>query len=123
LSEESRFPPVALPDVPYARELQQHCLSFEGAWEDYPWGDVVFKVGKKMFSAVGAVDGKAHITAKATMPDADFLVQLPHIQRAAYVGRYGWLSVTIDEETFEHAKDLIANSYALVAPKRKSRTS
>ena len=116
---ESRFPPVDLPDVQFVRELQAYCLAFAGAWEDYPWGDVVFKAGPKMFAALGSMDGAAMVTLKATPADADFLTQLPHIQRAAYVGRYGWVTVTIsDAETLAHAKDLIAASYELVAPKR-----
>jgi hypothetical protein len=50
---DSRYPPVALPDSPLARAVQAHCLAFEGAWEDYPWGDIVYKVGAKMFAATG----------------------------------------------------------------------
>ena len=113
----SRFPPVSLPDSPYARGLQSHCLSLPGAWEDYPWGDIVYKVGAKMFAATGTALPLT-VTVKAMPEDADVLVQLPHVSRAAYVGRHGWVSVQVsDEVTLDHAKELFQASYDLVRAK------
>jgi predicted DNA-binding protein (MmcQ/YjbR family) len=115
----SRYPPVALPDSPYARELQGFCLTFPGPFEDYPWGDIVYKVGAKLFAAIGGEP--IALTVKATPEDADVLVQLPHISVARYIGRWGWVTVEVsDAATFEHAKELIEASYALVAPKRRT---
>jgi predicted DNA-binding protein (MmcQ/YjbR family) len=117
---ESRFPPVELPDTPIARELQRHCLSFEGAWEDYPWGDVVYKVGTKMFAALGVTDALGSLTVKATLEDQDALCQLPHIEKARYVGKHGWITITVsDDATLAHARDLIAESYRLVRGTRR----
>ncbi len=117
----ANFPPVALPEHRWAADLQAYCLSFEGVFEDYPWGDIVYKVGKKMFATLGGDSEILTITAKAAPLDAGALVELPHIERAAYVGRYGWVHVTIsDEATLDHAKELIAASYALVAPKKRA---
>ncbi len=118
---ESRFPPVELPDTPLARELQAYCLSFDGAWEDYPWGEIVYKVGKKVFAFTGVPDNDvAHVTVKATPDDAMALEQLPHIKRAAYIGRHGWVNVEVNGVgDLPFVKDLIAASYALVAPKKK----
>jgi predicted DNA-binding protein (MmcQ/YjbR family) len=48
-------------------------------------------------------------------------VQLPHIEKAKYVGQHGWITVTVgDGATLAHAGDLIAESYRLVRGKRRS---
>lgn len=120
---ESRFPPVDLPDSPYAFAVQRFCLDFPDAWEDYPWGSIVFKVGPRMFASTGA-SLPVSVTVKATHEDADVLTQLPHISRARYIGRHGWVTVVIDDEAaLDHARDLIAASYALVrkTPGRRGR--
>jgi len=116
---ESRFPPVALPETPVAKELQRYCLSFDGAWEDYPWGDIVYKVGSRIFVFLGTGGGMAGVTVKATPGDADALCQLPHIARARYIGRHGWVSVRIEDEGgLGQVFDLIDASYRLVRGKR-----
>jgi predicted DNA-binding protein (MmcQ/YjbR family) len=116
-----RFPPVALPDHAFARDLQAFCLTFPGAWEDYPWGEIVYKVGAKMFGATGP-SLPLEFTMKATKDDAEFLTQPPHISRARYIGQHGWVTVHVaDASTLEQAKDLIATSYQPVATKKRRR--
>ena len=118
----AKFPAVPLPDSPISRSVRDFCLSFDGAYEDYPWGDIVYKVGTKMFAATGTML-PVSITVKADKEDASVLVQMPNIARAAYIGQHGWVTITVkDDETWALAKDLIATSFELVAPKqRKSR--
>jgi predicted DNA-binding protein (MmcQ/YjbR family) len=67
-----------------------------------------------MFAALGG-DQATNVTVKATPEDAAVLVQMPHIAVAPYVGRYGWVTVSVaDEAALDQAMALISMSYDLV---------
>lgn len=121
---QSRFPAVPAPPSPYFAPMQAYCLSLPGAWEDYPWGDIIHKVGNKMFAGSGQREGgDLSVTVKATLDDQAALVQMPGVSVARYVGKHGWITVTItDEASLQFALDLINASYELVAhPPKKAR--
>lgn len=99
-------------------ELREKCMSLPDVVEDYPWGDIVWKVKGKMFAATGP--SGSGVTVKATLDQQAALIQLPNIEVAKYVGKYGWVSVTLeDKKTLEFALDLIDESYAQVAKKKR----
>lgn len=105
-------------------EIKAYCLAKPGAFEDHPWGDTVFKVGPKgkIFCFCG--EETAVTTVKSTIEKQSALLQHPHIEMAAYVGRHGWVTVQLrDEDTYRFAFELIDESYDLVAPKRKESVS
>jgi predicted DNA-binding protein (MmcQ/YjbR family) len=118
---ESRFEPVPFPDLRFAPDIRAYCLDLPDTWEDYPWGDIVYKVGTKMFVGLGT-QAPLTVTVKATPEDAEELIEYPHISVAPYVGRYGWVSVAIeDEAALDQALALISMSYDLVRKGSRSR--
>ena len=73
-----------------------------------------------MFACTG--DGSNVVTVKSTPDKQAALIQHPNIEKAAYVGRYGWVTITIpDRETMGLAQDLIDESYELVTATKKRR--
>jgi predicted DNA-binding protein (MmcQ/YjbR family) len=91
-------------------------LRFDGAYEDYPWGETVFKVRGKIFATISGDATSLKVSLKATPDDAAALTQLEGITPARYVGRYGWLEIVVpDEGAAALVQDLITASYALVA--------
>jgi predicted DNA-binding protein (MmcQ/YjbR family) len=91
-------------------ELLAYCLAKPGAWQDEPWdGDVVVKVGGKIFaflggpsrSAVGVKCGRGRELAD------EWLLRYPHDAAVmAYLGRSGWNDLRIggaipDDELME----------------------
>jgi predicted DNA-binding protein (MmcQ/YjbR family) len=105
------------PEEVYSK-VRAHCLAKEGAVEEYPWDDVAWKVGGKMF-ACGS-DQSAGLTVKSTLEKQAVLIQHPNITVAAYVGRYGWVHIAIpDEETLDLALELIDESYDQIRPKKR----
>jgi predicted DNA-binding protein (MmcQ/YjbR family) len=79
-------------------ELVAYCLGKPGAAPDEPWeGDLVAKVGGKVFAFLGSGTG---VTLKCGR-DADEAAELraaypDSISQSAYIGRYGWNSITLD---------------------------
>lgn len=80
-------------------EVLRHCLAKPGAWQDEPWeGDVVAKVGSKIFAFLGAGGASVGLKCAATREEADeWLRRFPddaHVM--AYIGRHGWNSLDLD---------------------------
>jgi predicted DNA-binding protein (MmcQ/YjbR family) len=108
--------PAAGPRAPrFYAALRKHCLGKPDATEDHPWGDIAFKVKGKIFAVTGP--GKPlRVSVKADPAEAPALCTHPAIERAAYVGRFGWVTVTIETEAvLGLALELVDASYLLVA--------
>src|SRR5580692_10208737 len=106
--------------VEVCAKIIAYCKSKPDAYEDHPWGDTVFKVGAKGKIFCGCGTETPLISVKSTLEKQAALVQHPNIEVAAYVGRYGWVTVHIrDEQTLALAYELIDESYESVAPKKK----
>jgi predicted DNA-binding protein (MmcQ/YjbR family) len=91
-------------------ELLGYCLAKPGAWRDEPWdGDVVVKVGSKIFAFVGSESGSSvGLQCGATREAADeWLARYPQDATVmAYIGRSGWNSLRLggaipDDEVLE----------------------
>ena len=96
-------------DQAYA-SIRKHCLAKKGAKEEYPWGDVMWKVRGKIFA--GSSDGSNQVTVKATPEEQARLIEHPAIEIAKYVGRFGWVTLTIkNKKVLQLALDLIDQSY------------
>lgn len=111
--------------TPYSRAtLRQWCLALDGAWEDHPWGESVFKVRQKIFVFTGSGDPPASVTLKVTpewrevlLAEEDGCAFVP-----TYVGRFGWVGLHLtDEKAWQLAQDLIPLSYQLVSRRPSAR--
>lgn len=109
-------------ESPYWEELSAYCLSFPGAAEEYPWNDVVYKVKGKSFAFTSGDRPVLIITAKPLPENREMFLAIPGVKVAAYIGRFGWVSMEIDNrESLDLARDLIAESYAVITGKRRRR--
>jgi predicted DNA-binding protein (MmcQ/YjbR family) len=76
-----------------------HALSLPGAWRDEPWdGDVVAKVGPKIFAFLGGDGSGVGLKCGATREEADeWLHRYPgDASVMAYIGRHGWNTLRLD---------------------------
>lgn len=103
-------------------DLLAYCLAKPGAWLDEPWeGDVVAKVGSKIFAFLGSGDG-ASIGVKCgpTREAADeWLTHYPgDASVMAYIGRSGWNTLrTVGAIPADELMDAIDASYEAVVSK------
>lgn len=101
--------------------LRAAALAYPGAWEDFPWGESVVKVGKKVFVFMGR-DASGSIGLSAKLPET-FHAALgePFAAPTGYgLGKSGWVTAKFTDE-----KDVpvplmlqwIDESYRAIAPK------
>jgi predicted DNA-binding protein (MmcQ/YjbR family) len=104
----------------YADRIRALALSWPETYEDEPWGHPVFKVAdNRMFAAMSEADGAVRLTVKLSAEEREIAQLLPFVERAAYVGRYGWVTASVrDEEALEAALEWLRESYWLKAPQR-----
>jgi predicted DNA-binding protein (MmcQ/YjbR family) len=109
-------------------DVLAHCLAKPGAWQDEPWeGDVVVKVGSKIFAFLGGEAGSSvGVKCGPNREVADeWLTRYPADAKVmAYIGRSGWNTLTVggaipDDEVL----DAVDTSYETVVSKlpRKER--
>ncbi|MGD9796192.1 MAG: MmcQ/YjbR family DNA-binding protein [Acidimicrobiia bacterium] len=103
------------------QRLLDFALSLPGAWQDEPWaGDVVAKVGTKIFVFFGGDDGEA-ISVKLDESHA-MASAVPGAKPTGYgLGKHGWVLVPItgpDAPELTVIEDWIEESYAARATKK-----
>jgi len=107
-----------MPD--YREELCRHAAARPEAVEDHPWGHTAFKVRGKLFAIFGdpVPGGPTVVTLKPAKDDLEALLMMDCVRLAAYVGRFGWVTVTVgDEAARDLALDLIEASWGQIAPR------
>jgi predicted DNA-binding protein (MmcQ/YjbR family) len=103
-----------------AARIRTLALSLPEAYEDAPWGNPVFKVAdNRMFASMSVDTDRVRLTVKLTHEEREIAHLLPFVTKAAYVGRYGWITADVaDDETLEAALEWVRESYWLKAPER-----
>jgi predicted DNA-binding protein (MmcQ/YjbR family) len=101
--------------------IRRYCLSFPQATENLQWGDdLCFKVAGKIFAIVSLSAVPQKLCFKCTPEKFTELVEIEGITPAPYVGRYKWVLLErTDILGDEEIRDLIHESYAMVATKAR----
>jgi predicted DNA-binding protein (MmcQ/YjbR family) len=98
-----------------------YCLAKPGAWQDEPWeGDVVAKVGDKIFAFLGPVENQTIGLKCGDRETADLLLDRYHgaASKMAYIGKHGWNTFLLDGTIPpDEIQDLIDVSYELIVAK------
>ncbi|MCJ9429689.1 MmcQ/YjbR family DNA-binding protein [Kordiimonas marina] len=102
--------------------IRAYALSLPHAWEDFPWGEPVFKVGKKVFLFTGTDKaGRTGFTVKLPR-SAEFALLHPFAEKAGYgLGRSGWVTCRFaagERVPADMLCEWVAQSYRTVAPKK-----
>lgn len=111
-------------------DLLAHCLAKPGAWQDEPWeGDVVAKVGPKIFAFLGSAEHiSVGVKCGRNRDEADeWLLRFPddaHVM--AYIGRSGWNTLdcngAIPDDEILEAVDASYDTVVAKLPKRDRPT-
>lgn len=101
-----------------SERIRALALSWPSTYEEEPWGHPVFKVAdNRMFAGMGLGEDGVRLTVKLTPEERDVALSLPFVEKARYVGRYGWVTAHVtDDESIEAALEWLRESFWLRAP-------
>ncbi|MGW3668041.1 MmcQ/YjbR family DNA-binding protein [Streptomyces sp. NPDC005141] len=107
------------------QKVREFALGLPGAAEDFPWGETVAKVNKKVFVFLGLDDGSYPMGITVKLKDEAahaHALTAPGAEPAGYgLGRAGWVRVPLEEQGAPAAEllcDWVEESYRVIAPKK-----
>ncbi|MEU3932557.1 MmcQ/YjbR family DNA-binding protein [Streptomyces sp. NPDC029044] len=106
-------------------KVRAFALGLPDAVEEFPWGESVAKVNRKVFVFLGVQDGSypLGVTVKLTDETAHaHALACPGAEPAGYgLGKAGWVYVPLEQQGAPAAEvlcDWVEESYRVIAPKR-----
>jgi predicted DNA-binding protein (MmcQ/YjbR family) len=104
------------------KALKRYAAQKPGAWEDDPWGETVYKVGKKVFVFLGHLDYGYGLSCKLPDSSEAAITMFSFAEPTGYgLGKAGWVSARFEareDVPVDLLKQWIDESYTAVAPKR-----
>ncbi|MGP4090079.1 MmcQ/YjbR family DNA-binding protein [Streptomyces sp. KR55] len=106
-------------------KVREFALGLPGAGEEFPWGESVAKVNKKVFVFLGVDDGSYPLGLTVKLKDETshaHALTSPGAEAAGYgLGRSGWVRIPLEQKGAPSAEllcDWVEESYRAIAPKR-----
>ncbi|WP_406175962.1 MmcQ/YjbR family DNA-binding protein [Streptomyces sp. NBC_00996] len=106
-------------------KVREFALGLPGAAEEFPWGETVAKVNKKVFVFLGLDDGSYPLGVTLKLKDEAahaHALASPGAEPAGYgLGRSGWVRIPLEERDAPAAEllcDWVEESYRTIAPKK-----
>lgn len=106
-------------------KVREFALGLPGATEEFPWGETVAKVNKKVFVFLGVDDGSCPLGVTVKLEDEAahaHALATPGAEPAGYgLGRSGWVNIPLERQGAPAAEllfDWVEESYRTIAPKR-----
>lgn len=101
------------------QRVRQFALGLPGAWEDFPWGEVVVKVNKKVFVFLGQEAGDDPGMSVKLTDSHEHALACPGAAPTGYgLGKAGWVSVPFGDLEVDLLQDWVEESYRNVATKK-----
>jgi predicted DNA-binding protein (MmcQ/YjbR family) len=100
--------------------IREYALRLPGAYEDFPWGESVAKVNKKVFAFFGrAADEPRSLSVKLPASAAAVVARGLGTPTGYGLGKSGWVTLPLnDSVTVHECLSWIEESYRAVAPKK-----
>jgi predicted DNA-binding protein (MmcQ/YjbR family) len=93
-------------------------LAYPEAAQDFPWGETVVKIRKKIFVFLGDPRADSPTIGLKLRDSVDHARSIPGAEPMGYgLGRHGWTNVPIEETEPALIAEWIDESYRLIAPK------
>jgi predicted DNA-binding protein (MmcQ/YjbR family) len=93
-------------------EVEAYTMNFEPPHPAY-------RAGKKPFLIVGTEPADPTLSVKMPLHDQPIYLDDPRIERTAYIGQHGWVTLQLDRGfAWEEVERMVTLSYRCVALKR-----